>query len=135
MLQVYLWIDGSNFDPDEFHRTVGSKLGGSVVSTKRMRDGSVQPGPKFWRSRVVPVVSQDPENQLHELLVQMKPELTNLKNVSGMRLGAEVVEEVDEMDALRGFFFPRETIELLAEMGLGLDIDINLVPHRPNDGQ
>ena len=58
-------------DADAFQRDVGAKFGGSVGSRKRMRDGVVESGPKYWTSRMIPIESGDPEDKLVELLTQL----------------------------------------------------------------
>ena len=121
---VYLWIDGSDFDPDLFQRTTGAELGGQVVTTKRMRDGAVQAGPKYWKSSEIQVDTRDPEDHLYKLLSRIKSGLGGVKQQVGVRLVAEIVEYVDDLESVQGFFFSPEVVQLLAEMGLGLDIDI-----------
>jgi hypothetical protein len=124
MFRIYLWIDGSNFDPDLFQTTTGAELGGQVVTTKRMREGSVEAGPKYWKSSEIQVDTRDPEDRLFKLLSRIKSDLDEVKKEVGVRLVAEIVEYVDDLDSLQGFFFSSELVQLLAEMGLGLDIDI-----------
>lgn len=130
MFTAYLWVDGTGFDADAFQRDVGAKFGGSVGSRKRMRDGVVESGPKYWTSRMIPIESGDPEDKLVELLTQLKPELIKLRAVPGVRLVVELVQEIKNLQSVRGVFFSTATLQLLAEMGVGLDIDI--VRHVPN---
>jgi uncharacterized protein DUF4279 len=124
MFTVYVWVDGNAFDADAFQRTVGSRLGGTVVSRKQMRDGSVELREKSWKSPEIRVDSGYPEDQLQKLLMQMKPELAELAKVPGTRLIAEVVAYFDDPESVGGFFFSPEAIRLMAELGIGLDIDI-----------
>ena len=124
MFIIYLIIDGSNFDPDLFQRTTGAKLGGQVVTTKQMRDGSVKAGPKLWKSPEIQVDTRDPEDHLYKLLSRIKSDFRGVKKLGATRLIAEIVEYVDDLESVQGFFFSSEVVQLLAEMGLGLDIDI-----------
>lgn len=124
MFIVSVIIDGSNFDPDLFQRTIGAKLGGRVVTTKRYREGSGQAGPKFWTSSEIQVDTRDPEDHLYKLLRRIKSDLRGVKKLGATRLIAEIVEYVDDLESVQGFFFSSEVVQLLAEMGLGLDIDI-----------
>jgi hypothetical protein len=74
--------------------------------------------------REVRVDSGHPEDHLYKLLMQLKTELADLAKLPGTRLIAEVVAYFDDPESVGGFFFSAETIPLMAELGIGLDLDI-----------
>ena len=123
MFRLFVLIDGPNFDPDHFQNAIGGSLGGVVRSRKRMRNGVVELADKYWRSGAVEGTSGHPEEQLQKLLERLKPGLMKIGNVPGIRILAELVVQFDDLDSVHGFFFSPETIELLAEVGAGLDVD------------
>jgi len=124
MFEVYLWIDGDGFDADTFQQSVGSRLGGAVMTRKRMRDGIVEVSGKYWKSRVVQIDSGHPEDDLVKLLTQLRPALAQIPKAPTIRRMAEIVEELSDEHQPQGFFFAVDTIELLAEMNFSLDIDV-----------
>lgn len=124
MFRVYIWIDGNGFDPDQFQGKYGASLGGTVHARKKMRDGAVEISEKYWKSEVLEPISAHPEDELNRLMVKLKPALLSVKNIPNVRVVAEIVEEVGDVDSMSGFFFSDMTIQLLAEVGACVDIDL-----------
>jgi hypothetical protein len=124
MFRIYIWIDGVDFDPDKFQNTLDEALKGTVALRKRIRDGIVENSGKYWKSEVLEVTSGHPEEKLNDLLIRFKSELLSIKNTQSARIVVELVAEYDDPSLVRGFFFSEQTIQLLAEVGAALDIDV-----------
>ena len=127
MHRIYIRIDGDGFDPDRFQDEHGKELGGSVGVTKRMRaDGTQELARTNWKSEIVQSRSGDPEDELTQLLLKLKPILSSLRDKPSIRVIAQVVQDVSRQDEASGLFLPREAIQLLAEIGASFDFDISL---------
>lgn len=122
--RVYVWVDGVCFDPDLFNSSLSIELQGTTLSRKKIINGKVESVGRYWKSEVVKVVSDYPEDSLAELLFKLKDELLKIRHLSKIRIVAELVVEYEETDPPRGFFFQKEVIQLLAEIGAHLDIDV-----------
>jgi hypothetical protein len=127
MHRIYIRIDGEGFDPDRFQVEHGKELGGSVGVTKRVRaDGTQELARTNWKSEIVQSRSADTEDELTKLLLKLRPILINLRERQDIRVTAQVVQDVSRFDEASGLFLPRETIQLLAEVGASFDFDISL---------
>ena len=127
MHRIYIRIDGDGFDPDRFQDEHGKELGGSVGVTKRVRaDGTQELARTNWKSEIVQSRSGDPEDELTQLLLKLKPILSSMRDKSNIRVIAQVVQDVSRQDEASGLFLPREAIQLLAEIGASFDFDISL---------
>jgi hypothetical protein len=127
MHRIYIRIDGEGFDPDRFQDEHGKELGGSVGVTKRVRaDGTQELARTNWKSEIVQSRSGDPEDELTKLLIKLRPILINMRERQDIRVTAQVVQNVSRFDEASGLFLPRETIQILAEVGASCDFDISL---------
>jgi hypothetical protein len=122
MFRVYVKIDGTAFDVDAFQNEIGSRLGGTIRFRKKMHNGYVERGDRFWSSRTIE--SEYPEDDLSKLLIEMEGQLVKLAKTPAVRIIAEIVEYISEDQSPRGFFLAAEIIQLLARTGANLDMDI-----------
>ncbi|PYQ03488.1 MAG: hypothetical protein DMF83_20985 [Acidobacteria bacterium] len=124
MFTVYFWIDGQGFDADRFQSGLAQHLMGTVEARKRMRNGAVEPYGRYWKSEVRASISEAPEKELAALLSRYKAEILRARAGDGVRIVAEIVAEYDSIEDARGFHLTSATVQLLAELGVALDIDI-----------
>jgi hypothetical protein len=124
MVTVYFWIDGEGFDPDDFQSGLAVDLRGTVESRKRMVDGRVERYGRNWKSEVRTPVSDEPEEELVRLLSRYGAELVRARAKNATRIMAEIVSEYGSLEDIGGFYFSAETIRLLAEFGVSVDIDV-----------
>lgn len=123
--RTYVWVDGESFDADSFNASSeDASLQGLVLSRKKLTNGKVESGGRYWKSEVIDVFSEYPEEALSKLLSRLKDELLRIRDLPGIRIVAELVAEYEDTDSMRGFFFTKENIRLLAELGANLDIDV-----------
>jgi len=124
-VRVYVKIFGPSFDAEAFQRAIGSKHGGQVRVTQRIQDGSVEVSGRYWRSKIVEVgYAEDPGEALFQLLSEIEAILVGVAKEPSTCVTAEVVEEIDDLEALVGFYFSRDLIRLLARISADIDVDI-----------
>ncbi len=122
--QVYIWVDGNNFDPDRFNKSLDADNQGLVLYRKRVENGEVEKYGQYWKSNDVDVHVDRPEESLENLLRLLRIDLLKIKDIPSIRIVAEFVVIYNTNDSTRGFFFSPTTIQLLDEIGAGLDLDI-----------
>lgn len=122
--RIYVWVDGAEFEPESFNDGLGVELKGDVLSRKRVVDGNTEDAGRYWRSKVIEDPSGCPEESLGMLLAAMRPFLQRIRDLPSIRITAELVAECEESDALRGYFFSADVIQILAAVGASLDIDV-----------
>lgn len=119
---VYLWVDGRDFDPDAFNKSMDPSLKGDIANRKRAENGFTE---KYWKSREIQVEPKgNAEDCLYDLLTSYKSALLSLDSIENKRIFAEIVVRYSDIDFLEGFYFPQKLICLLAEVGAEMDIDI-----------
>mgnify|MGYP001277097515 CR=1 FL=1 len=124
MYSIYIWIDGDQFDADEFQRNLSPGLIGSVQSRKRFTSGVVEHFGKYWESEVKDSIFDHPEEELVNLFVRYKHELLRARAEKASRIVGEIVATYRNLDEARGFYLSHEMIQLLAQLSASIDIDI-----------
>lgn len=122
--KVYVWIDGDQFDPKGFNDSLGANLKGAARTGSRLVGGRALEGRSYWMSEVVNAHPEAPEESLTKLLTTLKPELARICDLPGIRIVAELVVRYEDTDPLRGFYFSRKLIDILAEVGASVDVDV-----------
>jgi hypothetical protein len=122
LIYFYVVLSGWHFDPDAYARSQASPVG--EVRTRRHSGPPLDDGPPvYWRSENVPVA----RNNLSETLEHF---LSELQKSHPGALGAEVTVQI--IDASRthedrgGYFFSSKLLQLLAEIGAKMDIDVEV---------
>jgi hypothetical protein len=119
---VYLWVDGRDFDPDAFNKSMDPSLKGNIENRKRAENDFTK---KYWKSKEIQVEPKDnAEDCLYNLLVSYKSALLSLDSIENKRIFAEIVVRYSDLDSIRGFYFPQKLLCLLAKVGAELDIDV-----------
>lgn len=121
---IYIWIDGINFDPDRFQAGIAANLGGEVRSRKRVEGQRIAEAGKYWRSEVLSPAEDCVEEELLKLILKFKAEIQRAKSLGADRVFAEIVGYMKDVDHLRGFYISKELSRLLSELDMDLDIDI-----------
>ena len=123
--RAYIYIAGEGFDPDEFNRNLPSDMKGTVHTTKKVGAGRKPAvGFKYWMSAMIDVRSEHPEETLYRILFPIKEYLKEIQNISNIMIKATVVGNFKNANAVQGLFLPNDLIQLLAEVGAGVDFDL-----------
>jgi len=145
-IEVYIKIEGGSFDPSFFNTAIKADLAGTIHSRskveKKIINGKEQYCVKgkmqYWKSEIIKIDHPDsshPDKPLTELLSKLKTDLLKFCEAPEICITAEVVVKYKDSDPLRGFFFSKETIQLLADIKAGLEIDVvslmlpGIIPH------
>lgn len=123
-IRIYVWIDGDNFDAKQFNDSLNAESRGEIKQRKRVESGHVVAAGTYWMSRVSEAEGNLLDVAVCKLVKSIKENLLPLSKKSGVRIVLEVAAEYDDAEPLRGYFLSRESIELLSEIGAGLDIDV-----------
>lgn len=122
--RAYIFIDGRNFNPNEFQASIRSKDAGTVHSTYRMETGVKQESGKYWKSSVKEPDTQHVEEDLYLLLKGYSRHLVRARKLGATRIFATILADMDESDTTRGYFFSKKIIQLLFKYGVELDVGI-----------
>ena len=119
---VYLYIDGKDFDPETFNKSLDSNLKGSI---KIKKIAEIEFSGKYWVSKEIQV---DPngysEDCLYDLLKSYKPSLLSLGALKTKRIFAKIITYYSDSTSLSGYSFSKELLGLLVEVGAEVDIDV-----------
>lgn len=124
MLTFYIWIDGKDFSPDDFQRMHGAKLDGIVKTRQFVRNGAANEPEKFWQSEVIECGVGELDDALKTLLLKLQPGLSESRDIPTRRIALEIVQRYRGIQSVHGFYFSLQTVRMLAEAGISLDIDI-----------
>ena len=128
---IYIGAGGGNFDPVRFNESLGDELKGTVrirdeykYSPERkgvIRTGKIE---KVWRSKIFKGDYDEPITILHNLLLEYKTAVLTIKDIPNIIIYAEFVVTYESWEKFRGFCFEHDTIQLIADIGAGLDMDL-----------
>jgi hypothetical protein len=124
VFKIYFWLSGEVFDPDSFQTIHGHNLNGSVAIRKRIKNDIVEYHGKYWKSEVREGIQNKPEDELLNMLQQYRTVILQARSLSATQIVAEIVAEFSSLEDVRGFYFSSQTITLLEELGMSVDIDI-----------
>jgi hypothetical protein len=124
MLTFYVWIDGKEFSPDDFQRTHGAKIGGNVKKRKFARSSAVNQEEKYWQSDVLQCDVGELDDAIRTLLLKLQPSLREIRDIPTLRIVMEIVQRYRGIGSVHGFYFSPQTIQMLAESDIAVDIDI-----------
>ena len=130
-MHFYIEIGGGSFDPSVFNESLSDELKGSIKIKEEFkynetRGGVVKTGQmcKLWKSKEFEGDFEDPIKILHDLLSRYKSSIMPVKNIPDIVIYAEFVVNYNNWESFRGFCFERETMQLIADIGAGLDMDL-----------
>lgn len=122
--RVYIWIEGENFSPKEFQGKVDCAFTGTVAYRKKLKKGTVQKTREHWKSPFYEVNDQqDAVKKIHELITRLRPALLEIQDRTTIICAEIVCHYSGSDDGHGGIYLPRETIQLLSEIGASLDVD------------
>lgn len=124
MFKVYIWIDGSEFDPEEFNASLDTDLRGNVRTRKQLNKNFSDQPTSYWESELIEVSSDYPEDKLTELLKRYRQSLLPVIGTKRIRIVAEIVARYENSEEVRGYFLSTDLIQCLAELRASLDIDV-----------
>ena len=115
-IQIYITIYGDKHALDNFNNSLCDELKGSVTISRK--------GVGIWYSREAKETSVNPEEWLYELLIMYKEKLLKAKDTIGNDIKVTFVVEYRDWHSLCGFWFAPNTINIMADIGAGLDLDL-----------
>lgn len=124
--ETYLRVEGVAFEPAVFDSSLPAGLRGRVVERKHVRSSPDRPMRLYWESRRV-VASASPEDGLAALLAELHDALRARRALDPtIKISAQVVMRYSHESEPIGYYFSREIVGQLAELGGDLDIDAAL---------
>lgn len=122
--RTYIWIEGDGFVPTEFQTKVPSNYSGSIEFRKKVQDGVVRKVREHWKSpKLESCDHQGIVKKLHNMVYQLRPALVGIRE-EGLMICAEIVIHYEIGNEKHGgVYLPPETVQLLAETGMSIDID------------
>lgn len=119
----YVWIDGKDFNAEEFHDVLDENDLGSVACRKKMSGDEVIKAEKYWKSEEIYFSSSENDAKL---LNHVKKLESILLKASDLRIVAQVVMRYCDQENITGYFFSNLFINELSKYNISLDIDYSL---------
>ena len=124
--RIYLWLDGSHIDLNNFANVSADNLGGSVKFRKEAINGTLTDGPPYWSSDAHFFLPGEFEVAAERILTLYKQYSELFEGIRPQAI-LQVSLVVETVDELVGIYVPARVIKLLHETNVELDIDQNPV--------
>ena len=121
--RIYVSLEGSSFDPSDFHARVGGVVHGQVRRRKHTGAPLTNVPLEYWASAATVVDPGEVGSKLCDVLSRLVPFVRSLPERGALQVLAHVVLDFDPGEEPVGLNFPQNAIELLREIGAELDID------------
>ena len=121
--EIYIRVEGQNFDPAIFDSSLPAGLRGTVIERKNLRNDRHGVMRLLWKSPHK-MASSFPENDLISLLDEFRDDLLNQRATNPkINITAQLVLRYSANDDPPGYYFSKDLIKRLAELEGDLDID------------
>lgn len=123
-VEIYIYIDGREFDPAKFDASLPLVLSGEVRPIFRMSKGVKKTVGKYWRSKIRSVAESKVEAALLLVIKQYESHLRRAKATGANRIFANIVSRSAKPPRLSGLHFSRELLQALVRVGAEVDLSL-----------